>query len=134
MTAGCPAAASHTVGRLGLHSGASDGAGSRKNGRHRERNGVATMERTQNSLRILAVMAVGLPGVLPEVWRVYARLEEARVAALNVLRDPRVRGVAILDDHNGPLSLVEWMAPSDQAAGRRPSVCVSVTDAHTTRS
>lgn len=72
------------------------------------------MQRAYNNLRILAVMSTGLPGTLPEVWRGYGSLEAARTGALRALRDARVLGVAILDDHNGPLRLLEWMTQESQ--------------------
>lgn len=69
------------------------------------------MARDHNTFRILAVMSSGRPGLLPEVWRGYVDLDEARACARGALRDPRVLGVAIVDDYNGPLRLVEWIAP-----------------------
>ena len=54
-------------------------------------------------------MSQEIPGVLPEAWRCYDNLDEARIGALSALRDARVLAVAIVDDHNGPLRLVECM-------------------------
>jgi hypothetical protein len=59
--------------------------------------------------RILAVMAQGTPGVLAEAWRSYVTLDEARLGARAARRDPRVLKVAIVDDYNHPLQLVEWI-------------------------
>jgi hypothetical protein len=55
-----------------------------------------------------------LLGGLAVVWRGYVHLDDARDCARSALRDARVLGVAIVDDHNGPLSLVEWMTPETQ--------------------
>jgi hypothetical protein len=64
-------------------------------------------------------MSHGIPGAVPEAWQCYDNLDEARIGALNALRDARVLGVAIVDDHTGPLRLVEWM-PSNTRADDRP--------------
>ena len=59
--------------------------------------------------RILAVMAEGSPGMLPETWQSYFNLDEARGGAWTALRDARVLEVAVVEDHNKPLRLVEWI-------------------------
>ena len=64
-----------------------------------------------HTLRIVAVMAEGHPGVLPEVWRSYLNLEEARMGAAAALRDTRVLGIAIVEDGN-PRRFVEWIDAS----------------------
>ena len=66
--------------------------------------------------RLIAVMAHENPGVLPEVWRSYINLNEARVAAASALRDPRVLGVAIVEDGN-PLRFVEWIGATHEGVG-----------------
>ncbi len=45
-------------------------------------------------------MARGSPAVLPEAWRSYLNVDEARTAAAAALRDARVLGVAIVEDGN----------------------------------
>ena len=64
--------------------------------------------------RIIAVMARGSPGVLPEAWRSYLSLNEARVAEAAALQDARVLGIAIVEDGN-PLRFVEWIDASHEA-------------------
>jgi hypothetical protein len=59
-------------------------------------------------LRLLILMSQGLAGELPEAWRSYAQIEDARASALEALRNPRVLRVAIVED-NIPLRLVEWV-------------------------
>jgi hypothetical protein len=59
--------------------------------------------------RILAVMAQGTPGVLPQAWQCYVNLDDARIGARTALRDARVLEVAIVEDNNKPLRLVEWV-------------------------
>lgn len=63
-------------------------------------------------LRLLVVMAQGFPDALPEAWRSYAGIEDARASALAALRHPRVSRVGIVVDESGstsPLRLVEWV-------------------------
>jgi hypothetical protein len=70
---------------------------------------TATRE-PHHRFRLLIVMAQGSAGGLPEAWRSYARIEDARASALQALRDPQVRRVAIVQDESGlPLRLVEWV-------------------------
>lgn len=59
-------------------------------------------------LRLLIVMAQGLPGAFPDAWRSYAQIEDARASALETLRNPQVLRVAIVEDNN-PLRFVEWV-------------------------
>jgi len=64
-------------------------------------------------LRLLIVMAQGPPGALPEAWRSYARIEDARSSALEALRNPQVLRVAIVEDGSGsanPLRFIECVA------------------------
>jgi hypothetical protein len=58
--------------------------------------------------RLLAVTAPGLGATLPEAWRSYPNIEDARNSALTMMRDSRVRRVAIVQDVN-VLELVEWI-------------------------
>ena len=64
-------------------------------------------------------MSHGIPDVLPEAWQSYGNLEDARTGALTALRDARVLGVAIVDDHSSPLRLVEWIT-SNTRTGHPP--------------
>ena len=64
-------------------------------------------------LRLLIVVAQGLPGALPEAWRSYAKIEDARASAVEALRNPKVLRVAIVEDGSGsatPLRFVECVA------------------------
>ena len=58
-------------------------------------------------------MARGSPAVLPEAWRSYLNVDEARTAAAAALRDARVLGIAIVEDGN-PLRFVEWIDASHE--------------------
>ena len=63
-------------------------------------------------LRLLIVMAQGLPGALPEAWRSYAKIEDARASAFAALSNPQVLRVAIVEDGSGsanPLRFVEYV-------------------------
>ena len=77
--------------------------------RSRFSSGATQMNEPNHRFRILAVMAQGAPGALGEAWRSYVNLEDARAGARAARKDPRVLQVAIVDDHNGPLRLVEWI-------------------------
>jgi hypothetical protein len=76
----------------------------------------ATTATTQSHhrLRLLIVMAQGRAGALPEAWRSYAQVEDARAGALEALRNPQVLSVAIVEDGSAligpanPLRFVEW--------------------------
>ena len=59
--------------------------------------------------RLLALMAQGASGALPEAWRSYHDVGEARLAARDMMRDQRVLGVAIVEDRP-PLQLIEWVS------------------------
>jgi hypothetical protein len=59
-------------------------------------------------LRLLIVMSQGIAGAIPEAWRSYVQIEDARASALEALRNPQVLRVAIVED-NIPLRLVEWV-------------------------
>ena len=64
--------------------------------------------------RLIAVMARESPGVVPEAWRSYPGLSEARIAAAAALRDTRVLRIAIVEDGN-PLRFVEWFDGAHEA-------------------
>jgi hypothetical protein len=85
----------------GTQSGSDDRSGSR--------GGVTPVRQANQRFRILALMAQGTPGVLPEAWQCYVNLDEARTGARTALRDARVLKVAIVEDNNKPLRLVEWI-------------------------
>jgi hypothetical protein len=83
------------------------------------------MEQMHHRFRLLTEPGGGIAGRLPETWRSYSNVQEARLGALAMLRDPRVRRVAIVDDIN-VLELVEWIvsrnhvdAPVTSVAGSR---------------
>jgi hypothetical protein len=46
--------------------------------------------------------------MLPATWRSYSNIEEARLSALAIVRDSRIRRVAIVEDIY-VLELVEWI-------------------------
>jgi hypothetical protein len=57
-------------------------------------------------------MARGLPCRLPEAWRSYAGIADARAAALEALQDSEVVRVAVVENDSGstdPLRFVEWV-------------------------
>src|SRR4051812_32850711 len=77
----------------------------------------ATRATTQpeRRLRLLILMARGGPGALPEAWRSYAQIEDARANGSMALRNPEVLRVAIVEDglrvggSVNPLRFVEWV-------------------------
>ena len=77
-----------------------------------ERYGTRATREPDHRLRLLIVMVQGLAGALPEAWRSYARIEDARASASEALRNPQVLRVAIVEDEPGstnPLRFVEWV-------------------------
>jgi hypothetical protein len=77
-----------------------------------ERYGTRATREPDHRLRLLIVMVQGLAGALPEAWRSYARIEDARASASEALRNPQVLRVAIVEDEHGstnPLRFVEWV-------------------------
>jgi hypothetical protein len=77
-----------------------------------ERYGTRATREPDHRLRLLIVMAQGLAGALPEAWRSYAQIEDARASASEALRNPQVLRVAIVEDESGstnPLRFVEWV-------------------------
>ena len=85
--------------------------------------GATPVRPAHHRLRLLAVMSQGIPGELTEPWQFYANLDEARIGALTALQDARVVGVAIVDDHNSPLRLVEWMISTTSTVQRPGANC-----------
>jgi hypothetical protein len=74
--------------------------------------GTRATREANNRFRLLIVMAQGPAGALPEAWRSYAQIEDARASALEALRNPKVLHVAIVEDGSettNPLRLVEWL-------------------------
>jgi hypothetical protein len=69
--------------------------------------GATPVRLANQRFRILAVMAQGSPGVLPEAWQSYVNPDEARIGPWTALRDARVLEVAIVEDHHKPLRLVD---------------------------
>jgi hypothetical protein len=77
---------------------------------------VATLTREpEHRLRLLIVMAQGPASAVPDAWRSYAQIEDARASALAALRNSQVSRVAIVEDGSGlhgaanPLHLIEWV-------------------------
>ncbi len=58
--------------------------------------------------RVLATMSEGTPSALPEAWRSYRNVADARLAARQIIQDPRVLRVAIVEDRP-PLQFVAWV-------------------------
>lgn len=77
--------------------------------------GTKTTTRPYHRLRLLIVMAEGHAGTLPEAWRSYGQIEEARASATAALRNSQVLRVAIVEDGSrligsaNPLGFVEWV-------------------------
>lgn len=65
-------------------------------------------ESAYHPFRLLASMAHGSAGALPEAWRSYRNVDEARRAARDMMRDDRVLRVAIIEDRP-PLQFIEWV-------------------------
>lgn len=63
-------------------------------------------EEAGHPFRLLATMAKGAPSALPEAWRSYPNVDDARLAARQMLQDPRVMRVVIVEDRP-PLQFVE---------------------------
>jgi len=76
---------------------------------------TSAMGEPNHRLRLLIVTAHGAAGSIPEAWRSYARIDDARASALDALRDPQVARVAIIEDGSGlggsvnPLRFVGWV-------------------------
>ena len=63
-------------------------------------------EEACHHFRLLATMSEGVPSVLPEAWRSYRNVDDARRAARQMMDDPRVLRVTIVEDRP-PLQFVE---------------------------
>jgi hypothetical protein len=80
-----------------------------------EPHGTRPATELRHRLRLLIVTAQGPVGALPEAWRSYALIEDARASALAALRNPNVLRVAILEDGFGlvgsvnALGVIEWV-------------------------
>jgi hypothetical protein len=69
---------------------------------------VATWRETHHRYRLLAMMGHGTAGALPEAWQCYETVEKARIGAREMLVNPSVQQVAIIEDRP-PLQFVEWV-------------------------
>ena len=69
---------------------------------------VITYETGSYRFRLLAMMVQGTAGALAQAWRSYLNVEEARRAARELIGDPRVSAIAIVEDRP-PLRFVEWV-------------------------
>jgi len=62
------------------------------------RSAVATWREAHHRYRLLAMMGHGTVGALPEAWQCYGTVEEARLGAREILDNPCVLQVAIIED------------------------------------
>ena len=69
---------------------------------------VITWDEVSHRYRLLAMMVQGTASALPQAWRSYRNVEEARIGAQEMLHNDRVLRVAIIDDRI-PLRFVEWV-------------------------
>lgn len=60
----------------------------------------------QEAYRLLATMVLGAAAALPEAWRSYQNVDEARGATREIMRNHRVLRVALVEDRI-PLRFVE---------------------------
>ncbi len=67
---------------------------------------TATPRDDGRRFRLVATMAQGLADTLPEAWRSYPGVDDARLAARQMLQDPRVLQVVIVEDRP-PLRFIE---------------------------
>jgi hypothetical protein len=72
------------------------------------RSAVISHDDACHPFRLIATMVKGTPGGLPEAWRSYRNVDEARLAARHMMQDPRVLEVAIVEDRP-PLQFIEWV-------------------------
>ena len=73
------------------------------------RNVVIAHGDAHHRFRLLATMVQGTAAALPEAWRSYHTIDEARFAAREMMRNQRVLRVAIVADYP-PLQFIEWGA------------------------
>ena len=66
------------------------------------------IEQMHHGFRLLTDAMPGIAGTLAATWRSYSNIEEARLSAMAIARDSRVRRVALVEDIN-VLELVEWI-------------------------
>jgi hypothetical protein len=72
------------------------------------RNAVTTQEQAWHQFRLLATMAQGTAATLREAWQSYRNVDEARLAAREMIRNHRVVRVAIVENRM-PMQFVEWV-------------------------
>ena len=72
------------------------------------RSSVAAWREAHHRYRLLAMMVHGTSSALPEAWQSYGTIDTARRGAREMLNDPRVLQVAIIEDRP-PLQFVEWV-------------------------
>jgi len=72
------------------------------------RSAIATWSEAHHRYRLLAMMVHGTASALPEAWQSYGTVEEARIGARDMLDNPFVLQVAIIEDRP-PLQFVEWV-------------------------
>ncbi len=61
-----------------------------------------------HSLRRVAAMAQGAAGALPEAWRTYGNVDEARLAAREMMPDRRVLRLASVEGRPAR-QFIEWI-------------------------
>ena len=72
------------------------------------RSSVSARKQTYHRFRLLATMVQGTAAALPETWQSYRNVDEARLAAREMMRNHRVLRVAIVEDRI-PMQFVEWI-------------------------
>ena len=72
------------------------------------RSSVTASEEAYHRFRLLATMVQGTAAGLPEAWQSYRNVDEARIAAREMMRNHRVLRVAIVEDRI-PMQFVEWV-------------------------
>jgi hypothetical protein len=70
-----------------------------------EPSGTSATREPAHRLRLLLVMAQGSAGAVPEAWRSYVHIGDARAGALEAPQNPQVLRVAIVEDDHKPLRL-----------------------------
>ena len=66
-------------------------------------------EAAHHRYRVLATMVQGTAAALPQAWRSYGSIEEARRGAREMFHNHRVLRVAIVEDRLPP-QFVEWVS------------------------
>ena len=72
------------------------------------RSDVTAQAEAYHRFRLLATMVQGTAAALPEAWQSYGNVDEARIAAREMMRNHRVLRVAIVEDRI-PMQFVEWV-------------------------